>query len=175
MARIETALAVRGLDALIKGTKGIAPDLGKDVGRVNRAFARRLVPLVKSAYGRNYPRHQLAFFPTVLGAFAPAQPRIATGNSVRSIRAGGGQGYGRITIGGARAPHMPGQEFGSDRYPQFRPWTGPAPGGGRGSRGRFLYPTIRSEYPDLKAEHMEALVAALKKNFPDEMPAGGTS
>lgn len=140
-------LAVRGLIPLIRGIKGIAPDLGREVAGVNRDFARQMVPAVRARYERRYPS--------------------ITGRSAATIRAGGGQGYARITIGGARARHMPGQEFGSNRVPQFRPWTGPGPSGA-GSRGRFLYPTVRAEYPALKEAHVAALVRVLEKNFPEQ-------
>lgn len=45
-----------------------------------------------------------------------------------------------VIIGDASVPWALGNEFGSNRYPQFRPWLGSGP-----SAGYALYPAIRAE------------------------------
>ena len=42
-----------------------------------------------------------------------------------------------------------GVEFGSAKYKQFPIWSGPNPKGGAGSKGYFIYPTLREEQPYL--------------------------
>ena len=42
-----------------------------------------------------------------------------------------------------------GVEFGSAKYRQFPIWSGSNPGGGAGSKGYFIYPTLREEQPYL--------------------------
>ena len=120
--------------------RGIRPVLLK--------FARGVVPVVQSRYDSHYPS--------------------VSGTGRASIRAGAGIDRASITIGSARAPYMIGQEFGSDRYSQFRPWTGKGERG-KGSRGRFLYPTLRSELPDLTGELMDALMDVAGRAFPERV------
>jgi hypothetical protein len=43
-------------------------------------------------------------------------------------------------------------EFGSNKYKQFPIWSGSNPGGGAGSKGYFIYPTLREEQPYLIGE-----------------------
>ena len=52
--------------------------------------------------------------------------------------------------GGATTQSLwPGSEFGSNKYRQFPIWSGSQ---GRGSRGWFIYPTLRAEQPYLISE-----------------------
>jgi hypothetical protein len=56
-------------------------------------------------------------------------------------------------------------EFGSGRYPQFPRWSGPMPKG-PGSRGWFIYPTIRHLQPTIIKE-FEDIILAIRKEFND--------
>ena len=53
-------------------------------------------------------------------------------------------------------------EFGSSRYPQFPRWSGPMPKG-PGSRGWFIYPTIRELQPTLIKEFEEIILDVMKE------------
>jgi hypothetical protein len=56
-------------------------------------------------------------------------------------------------------------EFGSGKYPQFPRWSGPMPKG-PGSRGWFIYPTIRHLQPTIIKE-FEEIILDIKKEFSD--------
>lgn len=64
----------------------------------------------------------------------------------------------RVGIGAAH-------EFGSKNYPQFPRWSGPMPKG-PGSRGWFIYPTIRHLQPTIIKE-FEEIIMDIKKEFAD--------
>jgi hypothetical protein len=64
----------------------------------------------------------------------------------------------RLGIGAAH-------EFGSKNYPQFPRWSGPMPKG-PGSRGWFIYPTIRHLQPTIIKES-EEIIMDIKKEFSD--------
>ena len=54
-------------------------------------------------------------------------------------------------------------EFGSKRYPQFPRWSGPM-SKGPGSRGWFIYPTVRALQPEIIKE-FENVVLEIKKEW----------
>jgi len=56
-------------------------------------------------------------------------------------------------------------EFGSGKYPQFPRWSGPMPKG-PGSRGWFIYPTIRHLQPTIIKE-FEEIILSIKNEFSD--------
>jgi hypothetical protein len=62
----------------------------------------------------------------------------------------------RVGIGAAH-------EFGSKAYPQFPRWSGPMPKG-PGSRGWFIYPTLRHLQPSVIKE-FEDVIIDIKKEF----------
>ncbi len=64
----------------------------------------------------------------------------------------------RVGIGAA-------SEFGSKNYPQFPRWSGPMPKG-PGSRGWFIYPTIRHLQPTIIKE-FEEIILDIRKEFAD--------
>jgi len=74
--------------------------------------------------------------------------RIADGSRVSKSSKVGEIGFGYVSqkfSGGANTQTLwGGSEFGSNRYKQFPVWSGRQ---GRGSRGWFIYPTLRAEQP----------------------------
>ena len=56
-------------------------------------------------------------------------------------------------------------EFGSNKYPQFPRWSGPMPKG-PGSRGWFIYPTIRNLQPTIIKE-FEEIILEIRKDWSD--------
>lgn len=65
----------------------------------------------------------------------------------------------RYSGGGTTKELWPGYEFGSDKYPQFRPWSGRY---NNGSRGKFIYPTLRRLQPEYAKRWTEALAKIVK-------------
>lgn len=150
---------VAGLKELRNALKQIEPGLQREMQRENKAFAARIVPKVQAAYSAYYPKAETK------------RKSRRRKNTVSQIRATATQTSSGIRIGGARYPHMIGQEFGSYKFKQFAPWTGPGPGG-RGSRGRFLYPTVRAEVPNiLKRYQLEVMDRAFARAFPERRGA----
>ena len=79
--------------------------------------------------------------------------RIAAGSRVSKSSKIGEIGFGfasqRFSGGGTTQSLWGGAEFGSNKYKQFPSWSGRQ---GRGSRGWFIYPTLRREQPYLVAQ-----------------------
>lgn len=155
MPRVDMGFAIPGLRQFRNELRKMEGALPKELQRANKEFATRLVPAVRSEYAKHYPK--------------PGRQRRSrrqrAGRTIDQVRARATQTTASIAIGGARYPHMLGQEFGSNRYKQFAPWTGTAPGG-RGSAGRFLFPTIREETPQLLDEYGEVISSVAASAFP---------
>ena len=77
-------------------------------------------------------------------------PKIAQGSKVSKQSKIGEISFGfasqRLSGGGTTQQLWGGYEFGSNRYKQFPVWSGRE---GRGSRGWFIYPTLRSVQPEI--------------------------
>lgn len=96
--------------------------------------------------------------------FAIAAERIAYGVRVSKSSKIGEFSYGyasqRFSGGATTQMLWPGIEFGSGKYPQFRPWSGKQ---GRGSRGFFIYPTLRAMQPDIVSRWEDAFSQIVKE------------
>jgi hypothetical protein len=90
--------------------------------------------------------------------------RVADGSKVsKSSKVGEiSFGYaGQKLSGGATTQQVwGGVEFGSNRYKQFPVWSGRE---GRGSRGWFIYPTLRSVQPDIIKKWEESFSKIVKE------------
>ena len=90
--------------------------------------------------------------------------RVADGSKVsKSSKIGEiSFGYaGQKLSGGATTQQIwGGAEFGSNRYKQFPVWSGRE---GRGSRGWFIYPTLRSVQPDIIKKWEESFSKIVKR------------
>ena len=90
--------------------------------------------------------------------------RVADGSKVsKSSKVGEiSFGYaGQKLSGGATTQQIwGGAEFGSNRYKQFPVWSGRE---GRGSRGWFIYPTLRSAQPEIIAKWESAFSQIVKR------------
>ena len=75
-------------------------------------------------------------------------PKIAAGSKVSKLSKTGEISFGyasqKLSGGGTTQQLWGGYEFGSNKFKQFPVWSGRE---GRGSRGWFIYPTLRSEQP----------------------------
>jgi len=89
---------------------------------------------------------------------------IAEGASVRKSSKIGEIGYGfarqKLSGGGTTQQLWGGYEFGSNRYKQFPVWSGRE---GRGSRGWFIYPTLRSVQPEIVKKWEQAFSTIVKE------------
>ena len=90
--------------------------------------------------------------------------RIAKGSRVKKSSTTGEITYGFASqkfSGGATSKDLwGGEEFGSNRYRQFPNWSGRY---GRGSKGWFIYPTLRKIQPYIVSEWTEAFSTILKE------------
>jgi hypothetical protein len=93
-----------------------------------------------------------------------AASRIAQGSRVSKSSKIGELSFGFVSqkfSGGATTQQLwGGYEFGSNRYKQFPLWSGRE---GRGSRGYFIYPTLRAEQPHIIAQWENAFTKILKE------------
>lgn len=91
-------------------------------------------------------------------------PKIAAGSRVSKSSKTGEISFGfasqKLSGGGTTQQLWGGYEFGSNKYKQFPLWSGRE---GRGSRGWFIYPTLRSEQPAIIAQWEEAFSKILKE------------
>jgi hypothetical protein len=93
-----------------------------------------------------------------------AAKRIADGSRVSKSSKIGELSFGfasqKFSGGGTTQQLWGGYEFGSNKYKQFPLWSGRE---GRGSRGWFIYPTLRAEQPNIIAKWQNAFNTILKE------------
>ena len=93
-----------------------------------------------------------------------AASRIAQGSRVSKSSKIGELSFGfvsqKFSGGGTTQQLWGGYEFGSNKFKQFPVWSGRE---GRGSRGWFIYPTLRSEQPHLIGQWLNAFDRILKE------------
>ena len=93
-----------------------------------------------------------------------AASRIAQGSRVSKSSKIGELSFGFVSqkfSGGATTQQLwGGYEFGSNKYKQFPVWSGRE---GRGSKGYFIYPTLRAEQPHIIAQWETAFTKILKE------------
>lgn len=94
-----------------------------------------------------------------------ASKRIADGSKVSKSDKTGAVSFGfasqKFSGGGTTQQVWGGYEFGSNKFKQFPVWSGKAKGGG--SRGWFIYPTLRVEQPYIVAQWENAFSRILKE------------
>jgi hypothetical protein len=90
--------------------------------------------------------------------------RIAQGSRVSKSSKIGEISFGfvsqKFSGGGTTQQLWGGYEFGSNKFKQFPVWSGRE---GRGSRGYFIYPTLRAEQPHIIAQWENAFSKILKE------------
>ena len=93
-----------------------------------------------------------------------AASRVADGSRVSKSSKIGEMSFGFVSqkfSGGATTQQLwGGYEFGSNKFKQFPVWSGRE---GRGSRGYFIYPTLRAEQPHIIAQWEAAFTKILKE------------
>ncbi len=97
-------------------------------------------------------------------SFRQADNRVADGGKVSKSSKIGEMSFGYASqkySGGATTQQLwGGQEFGSNKFKQFPIWSGRE---GRGSKGWFIYPTLRAEQPHLVNEWESAFSKIAKE------------
>jgi len=104
----------------------------------------------------------------IIGASSHTQnlvdDRIAAGSRVSKSSKIGEISFGfasqKFSGGGTTQQLWGGAEFGSNKYKQFPNWSGKF---GRGSRGWFIYPTLRQEQPYIIAQWENAFDRIVKE------------
>ena len=90
--------------------------------------------------------------------------RVAAGSRVSKSSKIGEISFGfasqKFSGGGTTQQLWAGSEFGSNKYKQFPNWSGKF---GRGSRGWFIYPTLRHEQPYIIAQWENAFDRIVKE------------
>ena len=90
--------------------------------------------------------------------------RVAEGSKVSKSSKIGEISFGyagqKLSGGGTTQQVWGGAEFGSNKYKPFPVWSGRE---GRGSRGWFIYPTLRSVQPDIIKKWEEAFSKIVRK------------
>ena len=90
--------------------------------------------------------------------------RVADGSKVSKSSKIGEISFGfagqKLSGGGTTQQVWGGYEFGSNKFKQFPVWSGRE---GRGSRGWFIYPTLRSVQPDIVKKWEESFSKIVKE------------
>ena len=93
-----------------------------------------------------------------------AAARVADGSRVSKSSKIGELSFGfvsqKFSGGGTTQQLWGGYEFGSNKFKQFPVWSGRE---GRGSRGYFIYPTLRAQQPQIIAQWEAAFSKILKE------------
>jgi hypothetical protein len=110
-----------------------------------------------------YAQKQISVAATTRGK---AANKIATGSKVKKSSTTGEITYGyasqKLSGGGDTKKIWGGTEFGSNKYRQFPIWSGRL-GPGSGSKGWFIYPTLRKIQPYIVDQWTESFDKILKR------------
>ena len=148
-------IEVGKIDVDIKATRNALRQLGREYrSAFDKELKAAVAPIVADAK-RRY---------RVLHPRRKRKGRRARG-SQRAIRAGSVRSQPAVFLNGDKYPWMPGQEWGSNRYPFF-PARRPA-ASGRGSEGYFWWPAIEDGRDAAQKKIISAVDAANAKAFPD--------
>lgn len=139
------------LRAITRAFKAMDDEAIAEAKKISGALASALADKIKAAAATR--------------TFANASARrIADGVSIsKSSKVGEfSYGFARQKYSGGATTQMlwGGMEFGSNKYKQFPDWSGRY---GRGSRGWFIYPTLRANQPMIIQEWETAFTKILKE------------
>lgn len=139
------------LRAITRAFKAMDDESIAEAKKISGALASALADKIKAAAATR--------------TFANASARrIADGVSISKSSKVGEFSYGfarqKYSGGGTTQMLWGGMEFGSNKYKQFPDWSGRY---GRGSRGWFIYPTLRANQPMIIQEWETAFSKILKE------------
>lgn len=155
MIAVNTGVAIEGLAAFRRALKSISDELPKMLQKELKQAAESAADRARSRYARQFTRSGGR-----RGASGASKHTVAT------IRAAATQTSASVMLGGARYPWAAGQEFGSNRFRQFFPYTERGPGG-KGSWGRVIFPAVREETANTEADVQRRFDALAKRAYPD--------
>lgn len=138
MAQRAPVVGFPGIADFRRDLKDAAKNIRKAIGRANRRAAKHVAPRVQERYRSVYPRKA---------------------RRAQFIRARASQKRAAIMAMVDRWPDFFGDEFGANRYPQFRPH--------RGKQGYFEHPLLRDETDEIIEFYAEAWEEELREAFPD--------
>ena len=119
---------------------------------------------VQSGALASYLQGKIKITASARGQDSKAASRIADGSRVKKSSKIGELSFGfvsqRFSGGGNTQMLWGGNEFGSNKFKQFPVWSGKE---GRGSRGWFIYPTLRQEQPYIVREWENGFQKILKE------------
>ena len=149
----QTALDKAQLSAVFKALRNMDKEATEEAKRQSGALAdyarAEVIQAARSLKSRN-----------VAG-------RIADGSKVKKSSRIGEITYGFAAqkfSGGATTKELWGpSEFGTNKLKQFPVWSGRNPSGGAGSKGYFIYPTLRKIQPYIVAKWTESFSKILKE------------
>jgi hypothetical protein len=137
------------LRAILKSFKAMDEEATQQAKTVTSELAEFVKQKVSSTAGQRNNR---------------ASKIIADGATVSKSSKIGEISYGfarqKLSGGGTTQQVWQGYEFGSNRFKQFPVWSGSE---GRGSRGWFIYPTLRSAQPEIVKKWEEAFSTIVRK------------
>jgi hypothetical protein len=137
------------LRGIVKAFKAMDETAVEQAKGVSNGLATYVQSKIKSAAG-NRPNK--------------AASRVADGSRVSKSSKIGEISFGfvsqKFSGGGTTQQLWGGYEFGSNKFKQFPVWSGSQ---GRGSKGYFIYPTLRAEQPHIIAQWEQAFTKILKE------------
>lgn len=144
MADLEIAYDKRELTAITRAFKAMDDEANDQARVASNALATFAANEIRSSgYGRTFN--------------SQAVRRIVDGVRISKTSKIGEFSYGfagqRFSGGGTTRQLWPGFEFGSNKFKQFPAYSGRF---GRGSRGWFIYPTLRRIQPDIVRQWEES-------------------
>ena len=137
------------LRAILKSFKAMDEEATKQAKQATSELAEYVRGKIVDAAGRTINR---------------LDDRVAAGAKVSKSSKIGEISFGfaaqKLSGGGTTQQVWGGYEFGSNRYKQFPVWSGRE---GRGSRGWFIYPTLRSAQPEIIKKWEESFSKIVRK------------
>lgn len=151
----DVGIAIEGLTEFRRALKSVSDDLPEMLQKVLKEAAESAAGRARTRYAQNFTRS-----PGKRGASGASKHTIDT------IRATATQTGASVAFGGARFPWAAGQEFGSNKYRQFFPYTGRGPGG-KGSWGRGIFPAVREELESTEEGLQEQFSDLARRAYPE--------
>ena len=137
------------LRAIVRSFKAMDEEATNQAKEATSQLATYVQSKIKAAAGRTNNR---------------LDNRVADGSKVSKSSKIGEISFGfagqKLSGGGTTQQLWGGAEFGSNRLKQFPVWSGRE---GRGSRGWFIYPTLRSVQPDIIKKWEESFSKIVKR------------
>jgi hypothetical protein len=149
----DTKFDVSNLDELQRRLGRCPKEAQSAVRKSNRSFAAKLRDYERAAAPSGNSRH---------GSRHDTPP----GSMRMSIRPGAGADYAYVKGGGARAPHLPVQEFGGGvRWVSKHGRVHGIPIKPRNAEGYWFFPTGKRHVPELQREATDAAMEVLKQEL----------